>query len=146
VALTAATSGTTVKPSITVAAGGNLTLAANTVIDLGGNGTAVGSIALTNNDPATKITFAGPGAKITTALASATATVTPPIGGTLVANSGSVGGGLEVHSTDASGSDLKLGYIVPAADATFDGIANVISGPTSTGPTIISGATTVTES
>jgi hypothetical protein len=134
------------KPSITVAAGGNLTLAANTAIALKGDGSAVGSIVLEKGSAPAKITFAAAGAKITTALTSGNTAVTAPIAGSITANGGSVGSGLEVQSTAANGNDLKLGAIVvPSADPTFDGTVNVISGPTTgTADTTINSTTTVT--
>jgi hypothetical protein len=116
------------------------------VLTIGGNTTiALGSIVLTNNTDIAKIIFATAGAKIT-ALADATTKATATIGGDIVANSGSVGGKLEVYSTAENGLGLKLGYIVLAANATFDGTDNVISGPNTSGATTISSETTVTGS
>ncbi|MDR0639289.1 MAG: hypothetical protein LBG27_10405 [Spirochaetaceae bacterium] len=134
-------------PTITVLGGDGsanvLTLGGGTEIALGGNGTKVGAISVVNNDTASKILFAAAGAKISTGLAAATTKVTTVAGG-ITANSGTVGSKLEVFSTGASGSSLKLGSIIPASDANFDGTDNVLTGPSATAATSIDGALTVT--
>jgi hypothetical protein len=135
------------SPDITVAAGKTLTIDAGTEIALNGNPVeTVGSITLKDGSGVAKIVFAGAGAKLSTALANVDSKVTGKIGGGIIANNGAVGSGLEIYSTEKSGSQLKLGYITPAPDAAFDGTANVVSGPVAgAGSTRISSTLTVTD-
>jgi hypothetical protein len=131
-------------PAITVKAEGTLVIGPRTTVALGGDNAKVGSIVLTHDSTAARIVFAGAGAKISTALTSGNTKVTDTIAGGIKANSGAVGNKLEVYSTAANGSDLKLGSIVPASDATFNGTDNVITGPTAAANTSIDGTLTVT--
>jgi hypothetical protein len=134
-------------PTITVEAGKKLIIDAGTEIALGGDTSALGSIMLENNgSAAAKIVFTGAGAKLSTVVAAKNPVkVTAPIGGSIVANNGTVGTDLEIYSTAAVGSELKLGYVTPAQNASCDGVKNVISGPTyGNGDTRISSTNTVT--
>jgi hypothetical protein len=142
-ALTAVTG--TSQPSITVAAAGTLTIAGNTEIALAGDSSAVGSIVLKYGTTGAKIVFAAAGAKISTSLTSGTTAVTATIAGGITANGGTVGTSLTVTSTAATGNSLKLGSITPTSSSpTFNGAANVITGPTSTADTTINSTLTVT--
>jgi hypothetical protein len=82
---------------------------------------------------------------------SATTKVTATLAGTLVvaANGTTVGSKLDVLSTKANDTGLRLGAITPASDAKFVDTADIVNvtivGPDDNANLVISGATTVTD-
>jgi hypothetical protein len=126
-------------------AGKTLAIGSKTEIALKGvAATAVGTISVGYNTSQNSILFAGPGAKISTAVPNATVKVTAPAGD-FAADSGEVGDKLEVYSTAASGA-VNLGSITPAAntsEAEFGDGSTAILGPDDNAALVIA-STTVT--